>query len=355
MTEVNPHPKAKRRKLAIYLVNILLLATIAAGIYWAVKRYTGTETNLYTNDAQVEQYLNPVNTRIQGYILEVRFNEFQRVKKGDTLVIIDDREYAIQVLQAEAALLQATASREVSTSSVSTVSSNIQVVDANIRSAEAQLLNAEQNYRRFRNLLDDGAATQQQFDQVSAEYHSLLAQTEALQRQRTTTGLSAQETYKRVFVNEAEIKRSQAALDYARLNLSYTVIVAPYDGVAGRRIIQEGQLVQPGQQLLTFARDDEKWVVANYKETLMPGLYIGREMAMRVDALDGKRIKGRITAISEATGSKYSAVPVDNSTGNFVKVQQRIPVRIDFMHDSSSRDVFNLLKAGMNVEVRIAD
>ncbi len=351
MSEVIPTNKSKGRKFAIYLVNILLLAVIATGIVWAVKKYRGSDENLYTNDAQVEQYLNPINTRIPGYVQEVRFNEYQRVKKGDTLVIIDGSEYAIQVMQAEAAVLAANASREVSASSVITVSSNVAVADANISSAEARLLNAEKNYLRFRNLLADGAATQQQFDQITADYNSLLAQTQALKRERATTGLSAQETSKRVFVNEAEIKRTQATLALARLNLSYTVIVAPYDGVTGRRIIQEGQFVTAGQNLITFARDADKWVIANYKESALPRLWVGREMVMRIDGLNGARICGRITSISEATGSRYSAIPVDNATGNFVKVEQRIPVRIDFLQDSSTAAKIRLLKAGLNVEV----
>jgi membrane fusion protein (multidrug efflux system) len=203
-------------------------------------------------------------------------------------------------------------------------------------------------------LLQDGAATQQQFDQVKTDYETLLAQTKALQEQRATTGLSTVETSNRVLVNEAEIKRTQAALDFAKLNLSYTVITAPYDGVTGRRTIQEGQLIQAGQTLLSYVRNDSTWVVANYKETQVTKLGIGQKVKLHVDGFDSKEFDGVVTAIAQATGSKFSAIPTDNSTGNFIKVQQRVPVKIEFIKNHESDEFLKRFRAGMNVEVRIA-
>jgi len=340
--------------LIMVIVNIALVLALVAAILWGVRIYLGLDQDLYTNDAQVEQYINPVNARIPGYIREVRFEEHQQVKKGDTLVIIEDGEYKVQVEQAEAAWLSALAARKVTTSTVSTVSSNLTVSDANINASKARLWNAEQNFRRYENLLKEGAATQQQFDQVKTEFESLQAQTAALTEQRKTVGLSASETSRRVEVNDAEIKRAHAALQLATLNLSYTVITAPYDGVTGRRNIQEGQLVQHGQNLLSLVRNTMKWVVANYRETQVTALHIGQLMSLKIDGLSGKELKGRIIAISEATGSKYSAVPVDNSTGNFVKVQQRVPVKIEILKEENRTEDIAKLLAGMNVEVTVA-
>ena len=141
-------------------------------------------------------------------------------------------------------------------------------------------------------------------------------------------------------------------LDMARINLSYTVITAPYDGIMGRRLIIEGQLVQPGQQLGTIVLNGQKWVTANFLESQMPGVRIGEKITITVDALGGKQLVGKVTAISAATGAKYSNVPVDNSTGNFVKVQQRIPVRIEFTAASKKEDL-DQLRAGMNVNVTL--
>ena len=345
-------PITKRTKTILF--NSLLTISAGAFIVWGASTYFDLDKNLYTNDAQVEEYINPVNTRIPGYIKEIRFTEHQAVKKGDTLVLIDDREYKIQVEQAEAAYLAAQASKIVTASSVNTVESGISVTDANIEAAKARLWNAEQNYHRYENLLKDGAATQQQFDHVKTEYETLLSQTRALQQQRASTNLSAVETSKRISVNEAEIKRTHAVLEMAKLNLSYTVITAPYDGFTGRRTIQEGQLLQAGQTLMSYVRDDSTWVVANYKETQIAKLSIGQKVKLRVDGFRNKEFDGVVTAIAQATGSRFSAIPTDNSTGNFIKVQQRIPVRIEFIKNEATTEFLNRFRAGMNVEVRLA-
>jgi membrane fusion protein (multidrug efflux system) len=281
----------------------------------------------------------------------VRFKEHQFLKKGDTLVTIDDREYKIALEQAEAAYHSALATKIVTSSTKNTTESNLSISDANIQASQARLWNARQNKDRYENLFKDGAATQQQYDQVKTEYDALFAQTNALKKQRNTTTLSTDEVSKRIAVNNAEIERAKAAVDLAKLNLSYTVILAPYDGVTGRRNIQEGQLVQAGQNLLTFVRNDYKWVVANYRETQLEKLKIGQVMKLKIDGIPDKSILGKVVSISEATGSRYSAIPVDNSTGNFVKVQQRVPVIIDFVKSEGTDSLMKQLRAGMNAEV----
>ena len=336
------------------IINSFLIAAAASFISWGVSTYFNLGDDLYTNDAHIEEYINPVNTRIPGYIKEVRFGEHQAVKKGDTLVLIDDREYKIQVEQAEAAYLASMASRHVTASSVNTVQSGLNTTDANIEAAKARMWNAEQNYHRYENLLRDGAATQQQFDQVKTDYETLVAQTKALQEQRATTSFATLETSTRIAVNDADIKRTHAALDFAKLNLSYTVITAPYDGVTGRRNIQEGQLVQAGQTLVSYVRNDGTWVVANYKETQVTKLGIGQKVKLHVDGFSDKEFDGIVTAIAQATGSKFSAIPTDNSTGNFIKVQQRVPVKIEFIKNQDTAEFLKRFRAGMNVEVRIA-
>jgi len=347
-------PNNNKRKKTI-LINSLLIIVAAGFILWGISVYFNLNKELYTNDAQIEAYINPVNTRIPGYIKEVRFTEHQHVKKGDTLVLIDDREYKIQLEQAEAAFLAARASKTVTASSVNTVQSGLSISDANIEAAQARLWNAEKNYRRYENLLKEGAATQQQFDQVKSEYEALTSQTKALTQQRATTNLSTVETSNKISVNNADIKRTHALLDYAKLNLTYTVITAPYDGVTGRRIIQEGQLLQAGQTLLSFVRNDSSWVVANYKETQIARLSIGQKVKLHIDGFSNQELEGVVSAIAEATGSRFSAIPTDNSTGNFIKVQQRIPVRIEFIKNNRSAELLKRFRAGMNVEVRLTN
>jgi len=346
--------KTSKRKSLPRIATALLSIVIIAVIVWIVRIYYLLDTTIYTDDAQVEEYINPVNTRITGYLREIRFTDHQRVHKGDTLATIDDREYRIAVEQAQAAWLAARASRDVTASAVSTVHSSLQITDANIRSLEPRIWNAQQNMQRFEHLLKDDAATQQQYDQVKTDYTSLMEQREALLRQGMTTNLSTAEALKRIPVNEADIRRAHAAMDMAGLNLSYTIITAPYDGVTGRRNIQEGQAVSAGQALLSFVRSDSKWVVANFKETQVTRLHIGEKMLLTADGIPGVPFEGQIAAISEATGSKYSGIPVDNSTGNFVKVRQRIPVRIEFTAGNNKADLDRLI-AGMNIEVRVAE
>ena len=345
-------PNKKSNKVKTTVINLLVFAIAAGGFYWLVKHYFHLSDDNFTNSAQVEEFINPVNTRVAGYIKEIKYSEHEAVKKGDTLVILDDRELRTQLAQAEAAWQNALASREVTSSSVNTVSNNVNVANANIAGAKARLWNAEQNMNRYKNLLASEAVTRQQYDQVKTEYDATRAAYETLVSQKNSANLATGETRSRLGVNNAEIKRTSAMLDMARINLSYAVITAPYDGVMGRRLINEGQLVQPGQQLGTIVLNGQKWITANFLESQMPHVKIGEKMNITVDALDGKKFIGTVAAISAATGSKYSNVPVDNSTGNFVKVQQRIPVRIEFTADNKQEDVAQL-RAGMNVSVTL--
>lgn len=345
-------PKKKSNKVKTTVINLLVFAIAVGGFYWLVKHYFHLGDNNFTNSAQVEEFINPVNTRVAGYIKEIKYTEHEAVKKGDTLVILDDRELRTQLAQAEAAWQNARASRDVTSSSVNTVSNNVNVANANIAGAKARLWNAEQNMNRYKNLLASEAVTRQQYDQVKTEYDATRAAYETLLSQKNSASLATGETRSRLGVNDAEIKRTYAMLDMAKINLSYAVITAPYDGVMGRRLINEGQLVQPGQQLGTIVLNGQKWITANFLESQMPRVKIGEKMNITADALDGKKFIGTVTAISAATGSKYSNVPVDNSTGNFVKVQQRIPVRIEFTADNKKEDVAQL-RAGMNLSVTL--
>jgi membrane fusion protein (multidrug efflux system) len=343
-------PQKQSSNIGKWVLNLLLLAGMAGAGWWAYRYLNHYETGTVTNDAQVEAFISPVNTRIGGYLRQINFNEHQAVKKGDTLAVIDDRELRIQVQQVEAAYLEAQAGRNVTTSSISTVRNNADVADANLVEMRVRLANAEQNYRRYERLLADESASRQQFEVIKTERDAMKAKYQAMLQQRKSADYATNEVSQRLNVNAAGIKRAAAALDLAKLNLSYTVIRAPYDGFMGRRQLQEGQLVQPGQPLATIVRGDQKWVTANFRETQTAGLQVGQPVTIKVDALNEQVFTGTVAAISQATGARYSAVPTDNSTGNFVKVQQRIPVRIEFSPATAAADL-QRLRAGMNVEV----
>ena len=350
------HKKAKqvnkpKSRIKVTLVNLLVFVIVAGGFIWLVRGYFHIGNKDFTNAAQVEEFINPINSRVSAYIKEIRFTEHQPVKKGDTLIVLDEREILTQVAQAEAAYQNALASKNVATSSVNTIANNVSVTDANIAGAKARMLNAEKNLQRYENLVKSEAVTRFQYDQIKTEYDVTKSTYEVLLKQKQSAGLSTTEAKSRLGLSDGEIKRSKAALDMAKLNLSYAVITAPYDGIMGRRTIQEGQLLQqPGMQVATIVANDNKWVTANFLESQMPNIKIGQKIEMTADAIGDQKFEGVVTAISGATGSRYSMVPTDNSSGNFVKVQQRIPVRIEFT-GNNNKQIVDQLSAGMNMNI----
>ena len=363
---VAKNEQKKKKSNIAKLINLVVLVMVLGGLFWVVKSYFNFGNDKYTNAAQVESFINPINTRVSAYIKEIRFVEHQPVKKGDTLLILDNREILTQVGQAEAAYMAALASKNVTSQSVNTASNNVNTVGANvqaaiagIKAAKARLWNAEQNFKRYQNLLKDEAVTRQQFDQIKTEYEAQkaqlevqIAQLQSVVNTKSSSELTVNEVKSRLGMNDAEIKRAENALEMAKLNLSYTVITAPHDGIMGRRSVNVGQLLNPSQQVATIVDINNVWITANYRENQMENVKIGGLAKVTVDALGGKEFEGKITAISGATGARYSAVPVDNSTGNFVKVQQRIPVRIEFTDKNKIEDL-KQLRAGMNVQVTI--
>lgn len=342
--------KERNRRIKIYSVNILSVLIILAAIGWGLLSYLQLNNSVFTEDAQIDGHINPVSTKVTGYIKDIRFQEHQTVHKGDTLVILENDEYKIQVENALAALADAKAGNSVVQTEVEIARNSQNIAEANIEELKPRLENAEVNYKRFKDLMDKDAIAVYQFEQVKTDYESLKAKYKALSAQRVSSHLTTQETSRKTGINEAAILRARAALDLAKLNLSYTVVVAPYDGILGRVTLEEGQLVQAGQQLFNIVRDQQKWVTANYAENQMKQIALGKKVKLSVDAIPNVVFTGEIKAISEATGSKYSSIPVDNSTGNFVKVQQRIPVRIEFSKDNKVEDLKKLM-VGLNVVV----
>lgn len=315
MTLQDTHKKLRKRRLQNIPLNFLCILIAGSGLIWVANYFWKYIHYEITNDAFIDQYVSPLNIRASGYIKEVRFKEHQYVHQGDTLLILDNREYQIKVKEAEAALLDVKGSKEVLHSGIETSQTNIAVQDANIAEAKAKLWQLEQDYRRFARLLKEESVPEQQYEQAKASYKAAQARYQALLEQRKAAQSQFTETTRRATSAEAAILSKEASLDLARLNLSYTVLTAPYDGYMGRRTLEPGQYVQAGQTISYLVRNTDKWVTANYKETQIIHIYIGQEVRIKVDALPGKVFHGTVTAISEATGSKYSLVPTDNSAG----------------------------------------
>ncbi|MDE6522974.1 MAG: HlyD family secretion protein [Muribaculaceae bacterium] len=336
----------RTKKIISYIISLAVV--IVAGI-WVASKFIHFGNVEFTDNAQVERQIVPVISRVQGYIKEIRFKEYEQVKKGDTLVIIDDADMRLRVAQARADYQNALAGRNVADRSVGVASANVAVSDASISEAKILMENAAVDLDRYQKLLDKDAVTRQQYDKAETDYKAKKARYDMLARQRSATSSVVAETRQRIAQNDAGIELAKALLETAELNLSYTVITAPCDGFASRKEIQIGQLVQPGQTLLDVVDTSDVWITANYKETQLKNIHPDSEVEIKVDAIPGKTFSGKVVALSSATGAAISMLPQDNSAGNFVKVRQRIPVRIELTDDAD----LNLLRAGMNVECEV--
>ena len=336
----------KKKKLIRFIYNICVLAVIAAGAWLVVDHFVHFEDGEYTDNATVQQHIIPVNARVGGFIKEIRFNEYQPVRKGDTLVVIEDSEYRLQLAQAEANLQRELAGGDVTSSTIGVTRQNMSVSDAGVDEASVRLENARIDDQRYAQLLKTDAVTQQQYDKVHTAYLEAQARYEQAVRSRGTLAKTETEQAHRLTQNQAAVKVARAQIQLAKLNLSYTVIIATADGVVGKKDIHVGQLVQPGQTMASIVDNSELWVVANFRETQLPNIHVGSKVDMTVDAVPGVAFKGTVERISDATGSAYSMIPQDNATGNFVKVEQRVPVRIHLEADKKAQ---SKLRAGMNV------
>ena len=339
------------KKLLRTIYNICVLVLLVIGAWLVVNHFVHFGDGEFTDNATVQQHITPVNTRVGGFIKEIRFSEYQPVHKGDTLVIIEDSEFRLQLAQAEANLQREMAGGEATTSGIGVTRQNMSVSDAGIDEARVRLDNARQDDQRYAQLLKSDAVTQQQYDQIHTNYLAAKARYEQVVRSRATLTRTEQEQGHRLSQNKAAIDVAQAQIKLARLNLSYTVITATADGVVGKKNIHVGQLVQPGQAMVDIVDNSELWVVANYRETQLPGISLGAKVSIKADAVPDVEFEGTVERISDATGSAFSVIPQDNATGNFVKVEQRIPVRIHLEGDKSK---LAKLRAGMNVECTVS-
>ncbi len=342
--------KLKKQRIRQIIASLIGVAILAFGLWKIVCLFLDYNAHETSNDAQIEQYISPVNLRASGYVAKVCFKEHEEVHKGDTLLVLDDREYRIRLMEAEAALKDAKAGANVIDATQQTTQTSATVYSASIDEIEVRLAKLAKDCERYRNLVEKKAATPIQLEQLEVEYAATKKKLESVKRQQAAAYKGVNEVVTRKQNVAAAIQRAEAAVEMAKLNLSYCVVVAPCDGKLGRRTLEEGQMVSAGTTITYILPNAQKWVIANYKETQVENLYVGQKVRMTVDAISNREFEGTVTAISGATGSKYSLVPTDNSAGNFVKIQQRVPVRIDFTNLSKEDNA--RLAAGMMVIVK---
>jgi membrane fusion protein (multidrug efflux system) len=336
----------KPRKLVF---PIILGLVLVGALIFTVKEYLFLQSHEQTDDAQVDGDISPVIARVSGYVMEIRFKDNQYVHAGDTLVVLDDRDYKIKLDQAIAAQTAAQKNVAAQGAQIAESQSNIAVQKANIEQAQVRLWKATQDYDRYKNLYDDHAITRAQMDEVTADRDGAQAALDAAKSQVPVIDKRINTSREQTVATGAVIDSRKADVEYAQLQLTYTVITAPASGIISKRNIQLGQLVQAGSPLFSIVHEDI-YITANFKETQLSDIRLGQKVDIRVDAFDKQVIPGTIESFSGATGAKFSLLPPDNATGNFVKVVQRVPVRIHIDADSS---VLNKMRPGMSVDVTV--
>lgn len=338
------------RKLKKNIYNVAAIAALLIGAIYVCSRFVHLGNVEYTDNAYVQRNVVPVNTRIQGFIKEIRFKEYTKVHKGDTLAIIEDSEYKLNLAKAELSYQIANAGKSATSSNIQTTMSNIMVKDAAIEENRIKLENAKRDYERYRKLLEQNSVTQQQFDNVNTIYLAEKARHEQLMHSRNSTSMTKSSQGHILKQNELSTNVAEAEISLAQLNLSYTVIVAPVDGTTGRKTINEGELVQPGQTLVDIISNEEIYIIANYRETQLSNIKEGNDVTVKADAIPNKQFTGTVTCIAGATGAAVSLIPHYNATGNFFKVEQRVPVKISI---TDAEPCSELLRAGLSVECEV--
>ncbi len=344
-------PKRSRAPLVV-----LALLVVSGGVF-AWRRLEFNRRYVTTDNAQIDGHISAVAPRVSAFVSRVLVEDNQRVKAGDTLVVLDGRDFEVRVDQAQADLAsvvaalgtradvgQARAARATSEATAGGAAANIEIARASLRKAEAEL-------ERYRGLAAMKIVSALQFDQAQWAVDNARAMLAAAERQATAAVSQTDFASAGIRVAEARLAAARSALVSARLQLGYTVILAHDDGVVAKRAVEPGVLVAVGQSLMMIVPEKDVWVTANLKETQLSRVVIGNAVEFSVDAYPGRAFAGTVESLSPATGARFALLPPDNATGNFTKVVQRLPVRIAI---TGAGDPAHPLRPGMSVDVRIA-
>jgi membrane fusion protein (multidrug efflux system) len=407
MSEVQANTKNKNVVGRILIVIVLMVLISGGYMFWLhLSKFESTD------DAQIDGQVYPISSRVSGHVIDVKVEDEQQVKAGDVLVVLDPKDYEVAVAKARADLADAVATYQSSRTDVPITSVNtrstltnansarldasagvsgterqlgaararLTTAEANVRVAQANFTKAVQDVERYKMLVSKDEISKQQYDQAVAAQDAARATLDAqnalvneatqniqvaeksveqaqtrveqanAQIQSALTGpQQVKVTEARAQSAAAKVDQQRAMLDQAELNLKYTTIVAPVDGVVGKKNVSDGQNVSPGQELMAVVPLEGLWVTANFKETQLQKMRVGQSVTIKADAYD-REYSGKVLRISGASGARFSLLPPENATGNYVKVVQRIPVRIVFDPGQNSD---HLLRQGMSVTPRV--
>ena len=351
-----------------YLPRIIIALVVLVGGYFGYKAYVHSQQYETTDNAQIDGNSAPVLARVAGYVTAVNVDDYANVKRGQPLITIDPQEYDVALAQAEADYQQTVADLENARADVQNAQANARNVAQNARVAQsnaqvqaARRDKSRQDLQRDQNLYKEQSLTKKQLEDsqsnTEVQTRQYDANVEQITLAKTSQGVAqagiakAQANIQKI---QAVLKVKQAAIDNAKLRVGYARLAAPIAGKIGRKNVVVGQYVQPGQNLFTIVADSTFWVVANFKETQLEKMKLGQEVDIKLDAYPDLDIKGRVASLSDATGAKFALLPADNASGNFVKITQRVPVKIEILNPEKYK---NQLRAGLSVdaEVRVAN
>jgi len=351
--------KKKPNRMKFVLIGFLLVIVVGA-----IFIFTGGGTES-TDNAQLDADIVPIRASVSGYVKQVHFEDNQLVKKGDLLVTIDDTEYQAKVAQAEAALANAKANLAAVRSNANASNDNAnaamfstETTQESIKSAQAKLNKTKEDFKRTKSMYNAKAATQADMDNVTAELEVAQAQFDMAQKQykvsqSQSAGVRSQAIGQLSMVSlaEAMIRQREAELKLAITQLDYTTIEAPCDGIVSKRSIEAGQFISLGSPLCSVIDNTTLWISANFKETQLENMKIGQTVKIKIDAYPNMKLTGKLNSFIGATGAKFSLLPPDNSTGNFVKIVQRVPVKITI--DRLSKEQLKALLPGLSAYVTV--
>ena len=343
-------PAKKKRSARSFLLPIIGLALLGAGSWYGYDYWTDGRFMISTDDAYVQADMSFVSPKISGYIDKVLVSENQQVKAGDPLFVIDNGDYKIAVAQAEA--------------QIATLAKTLDRIDAQTKAAQASLQQAQAQKVADQAAADNAGRAQVRAAQlvkthVGTQAQLDDAQTALDQAKAALVGADAQIAAAQANIGVLEAQRAESAStlaslqltrDKAQRDLSFTVLNAPYDGVVGNRSVEQGDLVSPGQKLAVVVPMDKLYIVGNFKETQLGRMVPGQKVRITVDAIDGQTFEGTVSSLAPASGAVFSLLPPENATGNFTKVVQRVPVRIDVPADALKT---GKLRAGLSVVVNV--
>jgi membrane fusion protein (multidrug efflux system) len=335
-------------KIAIGAVAALVLV---AGALLGIRHWQFYSTHEETDDAQVEGDISPVLPRVSGYVEQVLVSDNQRVDAGKVLLEVDPKEPDLKVAEADAALQNAVANQATAQAALAGARASAQTAKANIETALVRQRKAASDLERDTNLFKTGAITDSQLNDTKAASDTASAELDAVRTEAQTADLQIAVSDARVAAAKTEAAEKASDLDYAKLQRTYGSVTAPIAGLVSRKNVEPGQYVQAGQTLMSITSESDVWVVANFKETQLTRMKPGQAVDFEADTYPGYVFHGKVESISGATGARFALLPPDNSTGNFVKVTQRVPVKIVL---TAAPDSGHPLRPGMSVDATVS-